>query len=104
MAKSKSISRAAERAVFERFNHECNICGREIEFYDGEVDHIIPLSKDGTNNLENLQWLCGMCNKLKGNTRTNEEVKKIVKEVVKKKSKKAGKIDYSKVKIYKVND
>lgn len=31
-----------------------------------EIDHIKPLSKDGGNEIENLQWLCRPCNLKKG--------------------------------------
>lgn len=37
-----------------------------------EVDHIVPLSRDGTNARENLQCLCITCNRQKG-TKTMEE-------------------------------
>ena len=31
-----------------------------------EVDHVIPRKKGGTDHLENLQLLCGHCNRIKG--------------------------------------
>ena len=36
----------------------CQKCGRTIDL---EVHHIIPRSKGGTDDLENLQVLCGIC-------------------------------------------
>jgi hypothetical protein len=70
--------RALERALFERDKETCQICGRPTEFGDGEIDHIIPKSKDGGDEPENLQWACHRCNKLKSNKRTNEQVRKIL--------------------------
>ena len=38
-----------------------------------EIDHIIPSSKGGTDHLDNLQLLCGSCNRIKG-SRSHEEL------------------------------
>jgi|GEM_PF-4337767 len=42
----------------------CSICGSTEQL---EVDHIIPISKGGTSNVDNLQALCRRCNIAKGN-------------------------------------
>ena len=48
--------------------HKCNCCGVKISHDLGNIniDHFIPLSRGGDNTLENVQWLCGDCNKKKG--------------------------------------
>ncbi len=41
----------------------CLACSAEKDL---EIDHIVPLSRGGTNEFENLQVLCGHCNRSKG--------------------------------------
>ena len=45
----------------------CNGCGEHFQKQHLEVDHIIAESVGGTNHIENLQLLCGHCNRIKGN-------------------------------------
>lgn len=47
-----------------KLDYKCQICGTEKNI---TVDHIIPMSKGGTNHIENLQPLCVSCNCSKGN-------------------------------------
>ena len=68
------VSRTVEKRIYEKYHHRCAICSKETVFDGGEVDHIAPKTKGGTDDPSNLQWLCYRCNKLKGNKRTNEEV------------------------------
>jgi len=69
------VSKAHEKSIFDRDKGICKICERKIGFIDGEIDHKIPKSRGGKDDLENLQWVCGACNKLKGNNRTSDEVR-----------------------------
>ncbi len=48
------------------FNRLCGICGLYIES-NYEIDHIIPLSKNGTHVLDNLQLAHPICNRTKYN-------------------------------------
>ena len=68
--------RAVEKAIFERAKGICQICGRETDFGDGEIEHILSVSKGGSDETENLQWACHRCNKLKGKNLSNEQVRK----------------------------
>jgi len=49
--------------VYERDGATCKDCGTTEDL---TIDHIVPLSKDGTNDIENLQVLCMKCNCTKG--------------------------------------
>jgi len=51
--------------VLDASNGICPYCGEPFE--DGHVDHVIPVSKGGTNDRENLVYVCAQCNLSKGN-------------------------------------
>ena len=44
----------------------CNGCGEHFQTQHLEIDHIIAKSVGGTDHIENLQLLCGHCNRIKG--------------------------------------
>ena len=45
---------------------DCNGCGEHFQTQHLEIDHIIAKSVGGTDHIENLQLLCGHCNRIKG--------------------------------------
>lgn len=49
--------------LFERHNGKCIICQSTERL---TLDHIVPISQGGSNELENLQLLCVACNSSKG--------------------------------------
>ena len=78
----ENISYELRQAVFERDNYTCQYCGRSYEEADLEIEHIIPISKGGNNDIRNLATACGACNRTKG-TRilTIGELKEIAEKV-----------------------
>ncbi len=48
----------------------CAACGEPVALSDGDrratIDHVVPLSKGGSDDLSNLQLLCQECNEEKG--------------------------------------
>ena len=53
--------------IYNKTNGHCAYCGCDLDFYDFEIDHLIPKSKGGSGRFENLQPCCRDCNKFKYN-------------------------------------
>lgn len=51
--------------IYAKYNGHCAYCGKEIEYKDMQVDHIIPKRLGGTNDLNNLNPACRRCNHYK---------------------------------------
>lgn len=49
-----------------QYNFSCAHCQVQEPFVRLQRDHIIPVSKGGSNNIENIQPLCKTCNLRKG--------------------------------------
>ena len=58
--------RQNKHVLFGQQEGRCNGCRSAFEFRHLEVDHVIPQSGGGTDHIENLQLLCGHCNRTKG--------------------------------------
>ena len=54
--------------------YQCLCCGKKEPDVSMTVDHIVPLSKGGSNTIDNLQPLCGTCNSKKGTSTIRYEV------------------------------
>ena len=57
---------ANRRRLYGEQGGNCVGCGTHFEARHLEVDHIIARKRGGTDHLENLQLLCGSCNRIKG--------------------------------------
>lgn len=62
--KRKVVPANVKRAVYERDGGRCVSCGSQHQL---QWDHDIPLSRGGSNAVENIQILCGPCNRKKSN-------------------------------------
>jgi|GEM_PF-2620247 len=54
-------------SVFRRDGGCCVVCGSTEDI---EYDHVIPFSRGGSNSLRNIQILCRLCNRKKGDSLT----------------------------------
>jgi len=67
---SRESWKRVKALVRNRDHATCRYCGRYAP--GGEVDHVIPLSRGGTDALDNLAWACAACNGSKGSKTVDE--------------------------------
>ena len=60
------VAPGTREAVFRRDGYRCQMCGASRDNgAELELDHITPVAKGGTNDIDNLQTLCKECNRNK---------------------------------------
>lgn len=52
-------------SIFTRYNGHCAYCGQHLKQKNMTVDHLVPQSRGGGNNIENLMPCCKSCNSMK---------------------------------------
>jgi len=67
-----SISKKLRFEVFKRDKFTCQYCGKHAPTVILEIDHIKPVSKNGTNNILNLITSCFDCNRGKTNIKLDD--------------------------------
>ncbi len=64
---NRNIPRVTQFKVLKRENQICSDCGKSVKDEDVEFDHIIPWSKGGSSDENNVRLLCRDCNRKRGN-------------------------------------
>ncbi len=62
----------SRKNIFLRDNYTCHYCSDQFRPKELTIDHVLPKSKGGWNNWDNVVTACIPCNKKKGN-KTPEE-------------------------------
>jgi 5-methylcytosine-specific restriction endonuclease McrA len=63
---SRRESKKRRFDVLQRDGHRCVYCGASPQERELHVDHVVPLSKGGSDTIENLATSCKRCNLGKG--------------------------------------
>lgn len=88
--KRKKYSQTVRKMVYNKSGGHCELCGREIQFSEMTLDHIIPLAQGGADNKTNLQCTCRACNTFKGHILPEDFMHRITEIYLYQMSKKNG--------------
>ena len=72
LARPKSNPKLSNRALFARDRYTCMYCGYGHEYEMLTRDHILPMSRGGSDDWENVVTACRRCNQFKSNRKPEE--------------------------------
>lgn len=75
--KRKIFSERERLTIYRKTKGHCYLCGEFVNFDYFEIEHRIPISKGGTNDLSNLFCSCHLCNSIKHDIHPLEFMEKI---------------------------
>lgn len=79
--KRRCFSEKERNDIYEKSEGKCALCGKFIRFDEFTIDHILPISRNGSNDLDNLQCTCKQCNGIKQNL-TEPELMSVLVQIV----------------------
>jgi 5-methylcytosine-specific restriction endonuclease McrA len=65
--KSRLVNKTRRMEIIERDNWACYLCSQILAFKEIELDHLIPHSRNGSSDADNLAVSCLPCNRSRGN-------------------------------------
>lgn len=68
-SRRKTLPKETKRRLLEQDNH-CHWCGSTLTMATATTEHLVPLSKGGTNEVKNLALACEKCNHERGDHAT----------------------------------
>ena len=71
------VSPSKRKEVLERDGHRCVYCSVDLRIEPPHIDHKVPVSAGGSNDVDNLQATCSKCNaRKKGFTNPDADIRK----------------------------
>lgn len=91
MPKRKTISKKMREQVYNKYSGHCAYCGKELEYKDFQVDHLIPYQRERFGKyteediecFENYMPACRRCNHYK-RAHSLEVFRKMIEDIPKK--------------------
>lgn len=77
--KRKNFSSGQRLKIYRKTEGHCYLCGDFVDFDSFEIEHKVPISKGGTNDLSNLFCSCHCCNTIKHDIYPEDFMEKIIK-------------------------
>lgn len=76
--KRKKFTKEERIKIYRKTEGHCYLCGEFVDFDSYEIEHKVPLSKGGTNDLSNLYCACHCCNTIKHDIYPTDFMEKII--------------------------
>jgi hypothetical protein len=93
----KPTSKRMRFEVFKRDNFECQYCGAKPPKVPLEIDHIVPVSKNGKTTKDNLITACFDCNRGKSNIKLTSIPTPLIETIERKKIAQEQYLQYKKI-------
>lgn len=79
----KKLTKTERLLIFNKFNQKCAYCGSKLNYNEMTADHVVPLNKDGTDEINNIYPACRSCNHHKGSFTVGQFKKELEKTAMK---------------------
>ena len=63
--------------IYRQSSGKCALCGNPVKYTDFTIDHIVPLSMGGENDIDNFQCTCRACNQFKSNILPEDFIQRV---------------------------
>lgn len=77
--KRRKYSEEERKIIYDGSNGRCALCGQLLKLEDMTIDHIVPLSMGGNDDMDNIQASCFSCNQFKNNILPDVFLNRIIK-------------------------